>query len=145
MRTVFFNKDKTVGIAPVVCYESVFGEYVTDYMNNGANIIFIITNDGWWRDTPGYKQHLAYARLRAIETRKQIARSANTGVSCVVDELGDLHAEQAWWKEGYIMANLDPNGKLTFYVKYGDVLSKLAWLLTFLLIGYSIFLRFKKQ
>jgi apolipoprotein N-acyltransferase len=144
-RTVFFNRDKTVGIAPVVCYESVFGEYVTNYINNGANIIFIITNDGWWRDTPGYKQHLAYARLRAIETRKQIARSANTGVSCVVDELGEIHAEQAWWKEGYIMANINPNSKLTFYVKFGDVLSKVASVLTFMLIGYSIFLRFKKR
>ena len=144
-RKVFFNKNKTIGVAPVVCYESIFGEYVTDYISNGANIIFIITNDGWWRDTPGYKQHLAYARLRAIETRKQIARSANTGISCVVDELGDLHAEQAWWKEGYIMANLNPNSELTFYVKYGDVFSKVASALTFILIGYSIFLRFRKS
>jgi apolipoprotein N-acyltransferase len=144
-RTVFFNKDKSVGVAPVVCYESVFGEYVTDYINNNANVIFIITNDGWWRDTPGYKQHLAYARLRAIETRKQIARSANTGISCVVDEMGEIHAAQPWWQEGYIMANLIPNNEKTFYVRFGDVLSKLAWLITFSLIGYSIFLRFKKQ
>lgn len=131
-------------MAPVVCYESIFGEYVGDYINNGANLIFIITNDGWWRDTPGYKQHLAYARLRAIETRRQIARSANTGISCVVDELGNLHAEQPWWKEGYIMANLTPNNQKTFFVRFGDVLSKLASLITVLLIGYSIFLLFKK-
>ena len=144
-RTVFFNKDNSIGIAPVVCYESIFGEFVTGYINNGANIIFIITNDGWWRDTPGYKQHLAYARLRAIETRRQIARSANTGISCVVDEMGDLHAEQAWWKEGYIVANIVPNNDKTFYVKYGDVLSKIVSLLTIVLIGYSIFLRFKKS
>jgi len=143
-RDVFFNADKTIGVAPVVCYESIFGEYVSDYISNGANLIFIITNDGWWRDTPGYKQHLAYARLRSIETRRQIARSANTGISCVVDELGDLHAEQPWWKEGYIMANLVPNNQKTFYVRFGDVLSKLASLLTILIIGYSIFLGLKK-
>jgi len=143
-RDVFFNADKSVGVAPVVCYESIFGEYVTGYINNGASLIFIITNDGWWRDTPGYKQHLAYARLRAIETRRQIARSANTGISCVVDELGNLHAEQPWWKEGYIMANLTPNNQKTFYVRFGDVLSKLAVLLTFLIIGHSIFLGFNK-
>ena len=143
-RAVFFNKDKSIGIAPIICYESVFGEYVGEYIANGANIIFIITNDGWWHDTPGYKQHLAYARLRAIETRKQIARSANTGISCVVDEMGEIHAAQPWWKEGYIMANITPNNDKTFYVKFGDVLSKTASILTFILIGYSIFLRFKK-
>ena len=144
-RTVFFNADKTIGIAPVVCYESIFGEYVGNYISNGANLIFIITNDGWWRDTPGYKQHLGYARLRAIETRRQIARSANTGISCVVDELGEIHAAQPWWKEGYIMANLAPNNEQTFFVRFGDVLSKLAILLTFLLIGYSFFIRFRKH
>jgi len=143
-RDVFFNADKSIGVAPVVCYESIFGEYVGDYISNGANLIFIITNDGWWRDTPGYKQHLAYARLRAIETRRQIARSANTGISCVVDELGNLHAEQPWWKEGYIVANLTPNNQKTFFVRFGDVLAKLASVLTFLIIGYSIFLGFKK-
>jgi len=144
-RAVFFNKDKSVGVAPVICYESIFGEFVTEYIANGANIIFIITNDGWWHDTPGYKQHLAYARLRAIETRRQIARSANTGISCVVDEMGEIHAAQAWWKEGYIMANISPNNDKTFYVRFGDLLSKLASILTFILIGYSIFLRFKKH
>ncbi|MEO8760486.1 MAG: apolipoprotein N-acyltransferase, partial [Bacteroidia bacterium] len=143
-RAVFFNKDKSIGIAPVICYESIFGEYVSEYITNGANLIFIITNDGWWRDTPGYKQHLAYARLRAIETRRQIARSANTGISCVVDEMGEIHAAQPWWKEAYIMANLYPNNDKTFFVRFGDVLSKLASVLTFLLIGYSFFLRFKK-
>jgi apolipoprotein N-acyltransferase len=143
-RTVFFNKDKSVGIAPVICYESIFGEFVTEYVSNGANIIFIITNDGWWHDTPGYKQHLAYARLRAIETRRQIARSANTGISCVVDEMGEIHAAQPWWKEAYIMANISPNTDKTFYVRFGDVLSKMAFVLTFILIGCSIFLRFKK-
>lgn len=144
-RAVFFNKDKTIGVAPVVCYESIFGEFVTEYITNGANLIFIITNDGWWQDTPGYKHHLAYARLRAIETRCQIARSANTGISCVVDELGEVHAPQFWWKEGYIMANLAPNNEKTFFVRFGDVLSKIAVFLTAFAFGYSIFLRFKKH
>ncbi len=144
-RAVFFNKDKSIGIAPVVCYESIFGEYLSEYIANGANIIFIITNDGWWHDTPGYKQHLAYARLRAIETRRQIARSANTGISCVVDEMGEIHAPQPWWTEAYLMANVSPDYHKTFYVRFGDVLSKMAALLTLLVITYSIILRFKKH
>jgi len=69
-------------IAPIICYESVFGEFVTDYVKKGAQALFIITNDGWWKNTNGYKQHLYFASLRAIETRRQVVRAANTGVSC---------------------------------------------------------------
>lgn len=142
-RGVFFNTNKPVGVAPVICYESIFGEYVTGYARNGANVIFIITNDGWWQDTPGYRQHLAYARLRAIECRMQIARSANTGISCVVDETGEIHAPQGWWQKGVIMANLSTNNIKTFYVKYGDILSKLALVIVMALLLYSFYVRIK--
>ncbi|MFN3940829.1 MAG: apolipoprotein N-acyltransferase, partial [Chitinophagales bacterium] len=84
-REVFFNKD-SIGVATAICYESIFGEYVTRYVRNGANLIFIITNDGWWGNTAGHKQHCLYGRLRAIENRKSIARSANTGISCFINQ-----------------------------------------------------------
>ncbi|HKL38460.1 MAG TPA: apolipoprotein N-acyltransferase, partial [Bacteroidales bacterium] len=67
-RETFKAPDKPVRVAPVICYESIYGEYITDYINNGADFIFVITNDGWWGETIGYRQHLHYARLRAIET-----------------------------------------------------------------------------
>jgi apolipoprotein N-acyltransferase len=63
--------------APIICYESVFGEHVAAHVRNGANLLCIMTNDAWWGTSPGYRQHLAYGRLRAIETRRDIARSAN--------------------------------------------------------------------
>ena len=72
-------------IAPIICYESVYGEYVTEYVRKGANILAIITNDGWWSESQGYKQHLSYARIRAIETRRNILRSANTGSSAILN------------------------------------------------------------
>jgi len=66
-RTVFYSHNKKARIAPVICYESAYSDFVSDYVENGANLIFIITNDGWWENTPGHRQHLAYSRLRAIE------------------------------------------------------------------------------
>jgi len=78
-RTVFVSHDGTK-IAPAICYESIYGGFMSGYMQNGAQLIFVITNDGWWGDTPGYRQHMNYARLLAIEFRKSIARSANTGI-----------------------------------------------------------------
>ena len=73
-----------------VCYESVYGEYCTQYVKAGARALVVITNDAWWGDTPGYRQHLSYACLRAIETRRDIARCANTGISGFIDQRGEI-------------------------------------------------------
>lgn len=140
-RGVFFNERKTVGVAPVICYESVFGEYISGYFKNGANSIFIITNDGWWRDSPGYGQHLNYGRLRAIETRTPIARCANTGISCFITETGDLQQETKWWEPAVISGELRVNNEKTFYVKYGDLLSKAAIALFLISLAGSFLLK----
>ena len=88
-RSVFKNKDGDA-IAPVICYESIYGEYCTGYVRNKANAMFIVTNDGWWDNTAGHRQHLMFASLRAIESRRSIARSANSGVSAFINQRGDI-------------------------------------------------------
>ncbi len=128
-----FNSKDGLQVAPVICYESVFGEYVAKYVQNGAGLIFIITNDGWWKNTPGYKQHLSFARLRAIETRRSIARAANTGISCFINQRGDILHRAPWWQEAAINGTLNANDKLTFYVKYGDFIARLSLFVSVLL------------
>jgi apolipoprotein N-acyltransferase len=123
----------------------VYGEYVSEYVKNGANIIFIITNDGWWDDTPGYKQHLAYATLRAIETRKPIVRSANTGTSCYINEKGEIKEPTDWWKKAVIKATVKPNTYKTFYVNYKDLLSIFALIIASFSIIWWIILLFRKR
>ncbi|MBK9286038.1 MAG: apolipoprotein N-acyltransferase [Sphingobacteriaceae bacterium] len=134
-----------IGIAPVVCYESVFSDYVSDYIRNTADFIFIITNDGWWSDSPGHIQHLNYARLRAIETRRQIARSANTGISCVIDEFGNIHQATKYWEEAVISSEIYPNKKLTFFSSMGDLISYASIVLTFMALLFSFYLKFIKR
>jgi len=141
-RTVFKGKE---GIAPVICYESIFGEYVGEYVRNGASLIFIITNDGWWGDTPGYKQHLIYGRLRAIETRRSIARSANTGISCFINERGDISQATEWWKPAVIQANINSNSEKTFYVNRGDIIGRVCFYVSALLIVIYFLLMFRKK
>ena len=143
-RTVFFSTDKKCSIAPVICYESIYGEFVGEYVRNGAQLIFIITNDGWWGDTPGYKQHLSYASLRAIETRREIARSANTGTSAVVNARGDVSLQTEYWKEAVVAATVFPSSEITFYVKYGDYLGWLAALLSALILIFTLYLKITK-
>lgn len=133
-RTVFYNKD-SIGIAPVICFESVFGEYVSDYVSNGAELIFIITNDGWWGNTSGYQQHCLYGKLRSIETRRSIARSANTGISCFINQRGDISQPTEWREDAVLNATLLANDDKTFYVECGDYLARVAlWISGFLIL-----------
>ena len=136
-RGTFKHSVDETRIAPVICYESVYGEYVTDYVKNGANFIFVITNDGWWGNTPGYKQHLNYSQLRAIETRRSVARSANTGISAFINQKGEILNRTEWWVSDAIKNTLKANDELTFYVKYGDFIGRLSGFLSILLILYS--------
>jgi len=119
-RTCFEHTSSSVKVAPVICYESVFGRFVTGYIKKGAEAIFIITNDGWWKGTNGYKQHLAFASLRAIETRRPVVRSANTGVSCIIDIRGRRTIETDWWTQSVIKGEFFPETTITPYVRYGD-------------------------
>jgi len=145
-REAFASPQDGTRVAPVICWESVFGEYVTDYVSEaGANFLFIITNDGWWKNTPGHKQHNSFARLRAIETRRSVARSANTGISSLIDQRGRELARIGWWERSGLRGTLNKNDKLTFYVKHGDYLGRIAVLLTVILLLYSIVFRFIKR
>jgi apolipoprotein N-acyltransferase len=133
--SVFYTPNGKNCVGTAICYESIYGEYIGQYVLKGAQLIFVITNDGWWGDTPGYKQHLAYARLRAIETRRSIARSANTGISEFIDEMGNVSEQTGWWVPAVIKTNLSLNRDITFYVKHGDYIGVLmSWLSAVLLV-----------
>ena len=132
-------KPLSVGVA--ICYESVYGDYFASYVRKGAGLMSVITNDGWWGNTPGYHQHLSYSRLRAIETRRSIARSANTGISALINQRGDLLQKTSWWEEAYLCGNLNINHDLTFYVRYGDMTGRICVYLLVLILIYGFVLR----
>ena len=136
-REVFFTKD-SLGAAPIICYESVYGEYVTEYVRNGANFLSIITNDAWWGNTQGHKQHLAYAKLRAIETRRSIARSANTGISAIINQKGEIVKSLPYQAKGVLTGSLKSNKEITLYVKAGDYLARVAIFLVVFIFLYAV-------
>jgi len=134
-----------ITFAPVVCYESIYGGFISEQCRRGAEIIFIITNDGWWKDTPGYKQHMAMARLRAVETRKSVARSANTGTSCFINQRGEVLQQSGWWTEASMKATLKRNSTKTFYVKWGDMIGRLFAFVGVLLFAVSLIRALRNQ
>jgi apolipoprotein N-acyltransferase len=131
-RSVLTTTNGSYHIAPAVCYESIYGEFMSRYVHNGADVIVIITNDGWWGNTPGYRQHESYARLRAIENRRYVVRSANTGVSAVIDPAGRLLDTRPWDVASTIRVPVPVTTDITFYTRYGDCISKLALALVLL-------------
>jgi apolipoprotein N-acyltransferase len=133
-REVFTVPGSSIIAAPVICYESVYGAFVGDYVKNGANLLCIITNDGWWDDSPGYRQHLSYAKLRAIEHRRSIARSANTGISGFINQRGELMQTSSWWREDALKQELKLNENKTLYTLLGDYIYAIAAFVSVLLL-----------
>lgn len=128
-----FNTEKA-RIAPIICYESVFGEYVTYYTRRGAEALFIMTNDGWWDDTPGHWQHLYIASLRAVETRRFIARAANTGNSAFINQRGDIVEKTKYGESSVIKRALYLNDEPTFYIRWGDIIARINLFVTILFL-----------
>lgn len=127
-----------------VCYESAYGEHFGKFVNNGAKLMAVITNDGWWGDTPGYQQHFAFSKLRAVESRRTILRAANTGMSAFIDEKGDAHQQTKYGERTAIKQVVYPNDTITFYVKYGDYIARFFVALTALIFIFGSFLRIKR-
>ncbi|MBZ9631996.1 apolipoprotein N-acyltransferase [Salegentibacter sp. LM13S] len=130
------NNNSATG--PIICYESVYGEYVTGYVENGADFLSIITNDAWWGNTQGHKQHLSYAKLRAVETRRDIVRSANTGISAFINQKGEITKSFGYEKQGSIKGDIHLNSEKTFYVKYGDYLARIAQFLALFIFLFAV-------
>lgn len=144
-----FYSQSGIGVAPVICFESIWGEWIATSVHKGAQFIAVITNDGWWGNTSGKDEHLDYAKLRAIETRRWVCRSANTGISAFINQRGDIVQQTKWWVPAAIKQNINLNSDLTFYVLHGDYIAKagsvLAALGILLILVLSIRDRRKKK
>lgn len=144
---VFYSQNG-VGVAPVICYESLWGSWIGKSVKDGAQLIAIITNDGWWGNTSGKDQHFLYAKLRAIENRRWVVRSANTGISGFINQRGDVIKESLWWTRDALKMDVNLNDQVTFYSKSGDIIAQLlviTGIILALFIPYHTFFRKKKS
>jgi apolipoprotein N-acyltransferase len=136
-RTVFTGGP--LAVAPIICYESIYGDFTGGYVRKGATALFIVTNDGWWDKTPGHVQHLRLGAMRAIEHRRPIARSANTGISCFIDIKGNIISPTKYGETTAIKGLIRPETRITFYTKWGDLPAKFSVLAFVVLTLTAIF------
>jgi apolipoprotein N-acyltransferase len=132
------------GVPPVgfsVCYEAIFPGYFVDAKNRPRWLINV-TNDGWFGNSTGPYQHLAQLRLRAIEQGLSIVRSANTGISAVIDPFGRFVDVLGLGKVGVIDSHLPQNLSLTTFAKVGDI-STFLLLILFCAVGWMLSLQSK--
>ena len=113
-------------LGAMICYESVYGDWSRVATKKGANFLAVMTNDGWWGDTPGYRQHFNYARLRAIENRRDVVQAANTGTSGLINQRGDVLDKTGWWVETTLKGTVNANDTQTYFVRHGDFVGRWA-------------------
>ena len=109
--------------------EDIFSELARNFVKKGAHFLVNITNDAWFKDTSSPYQHMQQAVLRAVENRRSLVRSANTGISCFIDSYGKIYSyvhdkdDKLNFISGYKTSNLyyDSKRDITLYTKFGDV------------------------
>lgn len=144
-RVAFSNPYNKGKIAPIICYESIYGEFTGDYVKKGANFLGIMTNDSWWGVSEGHKQLLSYAKLRAIETRREIARAANSGISAHIDAKGEIIEDTFYGDKTALFAKVNLYDQMTFYTRTGDLLSRFSIFALGFLLFYFLIKRFQNR
>lgn len=141
--TAFTGPAGSVG--PAICYEGMYGDFFGDFVRRGAQAMLIISNDGWWGDTPGYKHLFTISRLRAIEHRRAIARSANTGISGFISPRGDIGATLGWDVRGTLTGEVPLMAEQTFYTRYRDYLGRISEYVLLLSVLYYMAYRIRRR
>ena len=127
--TTFVSPDASITILPIVCYESIFGPYCSRNLPQKKGFICMITNDGWWKNTPGYLHHFNFSPVRAIENRRDFVRVANTGISAIIDARGLVIARTPWWEKATLKGKIHLRGGRTFFARHGDYLGRISLVL----------------
>jgi apolipoprotein N-acyltransferase len=136
--TLNFKKDNfQYKIGNIICIESIYPEFCTQFVNEGANILVIITNDAWYNHTPGPYQHYMIARARAIENRRFIARCANSGISGLISLTGESVSELPQYEQAGIKVEVPAITEISIYSKYGDFIGKISFVFVLISIIYA--------
>ena len=132
---VFTLRSWPIKIAPLICFEDTVGDLTRQFALRGAELLVTITNDAWFRQSAGSRQHFANAVFRAAETKLPLVRAANTGVTCVIDRLGRVTNilvdpdTGSTFTEGVLTDSIEVpvEPPLTFYTRYGELFSILCF------------------
>jgi apolipoprotein N-acyltransferase len=136
---------KKVKIGGLVCYESIFPVFVTHFVDRDAQFLVVVTNDSWYGNSSGPYQHKEFAALRAVENRRAVVRSANGGISCLIDARGITIGETKMFTRDYLVVDVSLNDEKTFYTKNPFIFPVLSSVFSLWIFGMNILLWMKKK
>jgi len=131
-----------INIAAMICFESTIPSLSAEFVRRGSEILVYLVNDGWYEYPPEPQQHAKQAIFRAVENRRPVIRSTNTGISMIIDPSGNITNSIPLNKSGVIKSQIASVNELTFYTKYGDVFAILSTMISIIFI-LRIFIRGK--
>ncbi len=144
-KNLILNKDTTkIKIAPIICIESIYPKFVSEFANLGADFYVIITNDAWYNYTFGPEQHFIIARMRAIESRRFIARCANSGISGFISNTGEPYDLLPQYIQNAKSSKIYLSQSKTIYMIFGDILPLISTLVIIILLILTFFYKMKQ-
>lgn len=142
----YSNKLKdTVRINAMVCYESIYPYYITAFINKGADLITVVTNDSWYGNSSGPYQHKEISVLRAVENRKSVIRSANGGISCIIDPLGRTSAETQMFVKAQLTGDVIIQPGKTFFTEHSLIIPLLCSAFSLWVAGMFLLMKMKQR
>jgi len=136
---------KELKIAPSVCFEGVFPSFTARFFGAGANILINLTNDAWFGDSPGPRQHLLNIRLRAMENRCYIIRCANTGISAIINPQGEVEQQLPLNQKGLLTSIVKLNSEATFFSRHPNLSTIAAAIIALLSLSVTFFCRHPRK
>jgi apolipoprotein N-acyltransferase len=142
---VFREGGSGTRFATQICFESVYPDFVAEYVRRGAEFLAIITIDSWWGHMSGAFQHHRIAVFRAIENRRWVARCAVGGISCYIDPYGRTYDDTGLFTRAALCRTIGRSDELTPYTRAGDVLGETCLWLSCMLVAASAGERFMRR
>ena len=142
---IFHGGMDTLKVGGLVCYESVDPVFVTSFVQKGAELLTVVTNDSWYGKSSGPYQHKDFAMLRAVENRRSVVRCANGGVSCIINAKGEILAETEMFVKTTLVGDVPLQDEITFYSENPLIIPILTSVFSFWIFGMNILIWLKKK
>lgn len=147
-QTVFdLNESKNIPlkVGGVICIESIYPDFVAGFVQRGANLLVVVTNDSWYGNSSGPYQHKEISVLRAVENRKTLVRAANGGVTCIIDPLGRTIASTKLFTRDILVGDAAIEDGVTIYSRYPSVVPLFSSFISIVTILFFVYKKFSTK
>ncbi len=142
---IYNDNFDTIKVGGLVCYESVDPVFVTAFVQKGAEMITVVTNDSWYGKSSGPYQHKDFAMLRAVENRRSVVRCANGGISCIINAKGEILSETELYTKTTLVGEVPLQEEKTFFTENPLIIPVLCSVFSFWIFGMNILIWLKKK